>query len=66
MKILSLRRIYATLVQLEWVMAIAAGYLMGAQKWALALICGVLTLLLGFITNELYWYLMDKINEANQ
>ena len=58
----SLRLLYATLLEIEFVLALSTSYLLGAQKWALCFICLALTLLLGFVTSLMYWRLLDQAN----
>ena len=55
--------IYAALLQLEYVLALIAGVLLGSAHWVIFVICLILTLSLGFVTTLMYWHLMDKINE---
>ena len=54
-----LRTIYATLLQMEYVLALVTGVLLGAEKWTLFIVCLALTCGLGFVTTVLYWHLMD-------
>jgi len=61
MKSLRVRMIYAGLLQLEYVLALVAGVVLGSQQWLLFSICLALTLLLGFVTTWLYWKLMDGV-----
>ena len=56
----SLRVIYASLLQAEYVLALVTGVLLGAEKWLMFSICLALALLLGFVTTWLYWLLFDK------
>jgi hypothetical protein len=53
------RTIYASLLQLEYILALATGVLLGAEKWIMFVICLVLCLVLGFVTTAFYWKLMD-------
>jgi len=55
----SLRLVYATLLQLEFVLALMTGVLLGAEKWLYFSICLVLTCALGLGTTWLYWHLLD-------
>ena len=59
------RLTYATLLEIEFILALATSYLMGAQKWALCFICLALTLLLGVGTTLMYWKLIDKANQTS-
>jgi len=54
-----LRVIYAGLLQLEYVLALITGVLLGSEKWLMFVVCLVLALALGFVTTFLYWHLMD-------
>ena len=60
MSLINLRLIYASLLQLEFTLALITGVLLGAEKWLLFIICLVLVLGLGFGTTALYWHLFDK------
>jgi len=55
-----LRILYAILLQVEYVLALVSGVLLGSERWLMFVICLVLTLLLGFVTTWLYWILFDK------
>jgi hypothetical protein len=55
-----LRILYAGLLQLEYVLALIAGVVLGSGHWVIFVVCLALTLLLGFVTTWLYWKLMDK------
>ena len=56
----SLRLVYATLLQAEYILALMTGVLLGAEKWLYFSICLILSLALGFVTTALYWHLFDK------
>jgi hypothetical protein len=56
------RLVYASLLQLEYVLALITGVLLGSEKWLMFGISLVLCLLLGFVTTWLYWNLMDEAN----
>ncbi len=53
------RIVYASLLQLEYCLALITGVLLGAEKWLLFSICLVLTCGLGYATTYLYWKLFD-------
>jgi hypothetical protein len=55
----NLRLLYASLLQIEYVMALVTGVLLGMEKWVYFGICLALTCGLGFVTTFLYWRLMD-------
>ena len=59
MKNLHLRTLYAILLQIEYVLALITGVLLGASCWIPFIISLVLVLLLGFVTTAMYWHLMD-------
>ncbi len=54
------RLLYAGLLQVEYVLALVTGVLLGFERWLMFGICLVLTCLLGFGTTWLYWSLFDK------
>ena len=56
-----LRLVYAGLLQLEYVLALVTGVLLGAEHWVMFGICLALCLALGFVTTWLYWRLMDEV-----
>ena len=56
------RPVYATLLQIEYILALTTSYLLGAKLWVLFIICLALTLLIGFGTTAMYWKLMDRAN----
>lgn len=56
-----LRLLYASLLQIEYVLALMTGVLLGAEQWTLFIVCLVLALALGFGTTAFYWYLMDSV-----
>ena len=56
----SLRVVYASLLQLEYILALMTGVMLGAEKWLYFSICLTLALLLGFATTWLYWKLFDR------
>ena len=55
------RPVYAVLLQLEYVLALVSGVLLGAERWLLFGVCLTLTLSLGFVTTWMYWGLMDRV-----
>jgi len=55
------RLVYATLLQLEYVLTLITAVLLGAEQWTGFIICLVLTCALGLGTTGYYWHLMDKI-----
>ncbi len=63
--ILSKRRnlqvLYAALLQIEYVLALVAGVLLGAERWLLFGVCLVLTCGLGLGTCWLYWVIMERL-----
>ena len=61
---INLRVPYATLLQLEYVLAITTSYLLGARQWLDFFISLALCLLLGFVTTAFYWMLIDKANKS--
>ena len=62
----SLRLLYATLLEIEFILALATSYFMGAQQWALFFISLALTLVLGLGTTLMYWRLIDQVNATSQ
>ena len=62
----NLRRIYATLLQLEYVLALTTSYLLGDRQLLAFFISLALCLLLGFVTTALYWRLIDKANKPTE
>ena len=58
------RLAYATFLEVEFVLALAVSYFMGAQEWLLSIISLILTLLLGICTSLWYWRLIDKANKS--
>jgi hypothetical protein len=54
------RLVYATLLQIEYVLALVSGVLLGSEKWLLFTVCLVLTCVLGFVTTSMYWVLFDR------
>jgi len=56
----NLRLVYASLLQLEYLIGLLAAYLLGAEDWILFIVCLLLTLGIGFGTTAMYWALMDK------
>lgn len=59
-----MRMIYAGLLQLEYVLALVVGVLLGAEHWLMFTISLALCLLLGFVTTRLYWMIMDRTNQV--
>jgi hypothetical protein len=59
-KKINLRVVYASLLQLEYVLALVTGVLLGAEKWTFFITCLVLTCALGFVTTSLYWRIFDR------
>ncbi len=55
-----IRILYASLLQLEYILALITGVMLGAEKWPYFSICLVLSLVLGFVTTWLYWVLFDN------
>lgn len=60
------RLVYATLLQIEYVLALVAGVLVGGKHWLIAVIALVLTCVLGFGTTWLYWKLIDSVNKERK
>ena len=55
--------VYAALLQLEYVLALIAGVLLGSAHWVIFAICLILTLSLGFVTTLMYWKLISEANK---
>ncbi len=55
-----LRLVYAVLLQLEYILALVAGVLLGSEHWLMFGVSLALTLTLGFVTTALYWLIMDR------
>jgi len=60
MRPINLRVLYATLLQIEYIVCLITGVMLGAEKWLLFSICLALSLGLGFVTTWLYWKLFDR------
>ena len=58
---MNLRRLYATILQGEYLLALAASYLLGAEKWLPFAICLLLTIAIGFVSNDIYWRIQQRI-----
>ena len=58
------RLAYATLLEIEFVLALAVSYFMGAGEWIACIVSLILTLLLGIYTSLWYWRLIDKANKS--
>jgi ABC-type bacteriocin/lantibiotic exporter with double-glycine peptidase domain len=56
------RRLYAILLQIEYILALVTGVLLGAHSWLMFTISLVLTCVLGCGTTWLYWRLIDQAN----
>ncbi len=61
----SLRRVYASLLQVEYLLALSASFALGASNYWLFTICLLLTIALGFVTNALYWHIQDRTVREN-
>ena len=57
------RLAYATLLEIEFVLALAVSYFMGSRAWIACIVSLILTLLLGIYTSLWYWRLIDKANK---
>ena len=55
------RLVYATLLQIEYLVCLLTAYLLGLGNWAFFTISLVLCLVLGFVTTAYYWILMDRV-----
>jgi hypothetical protein len=53
---------YAGLLQLEYVLALVSGVLLGYERWLMFGISLTLCLVLGFVTTWMYWTLMDDVD----
>ena len=57
---MSSRLVYATLLQIEYLVSLVTAYLLGSEKWLLFGVSLAVCLVLGFGTTWMYWVLLDK------
>ena len=59
----SLRLTYAILLQVEYILSLVTGVLLGYGRWFLFGVFLALCLVLGFATTWLYWKLLEGVNK---